>query len=241
MRTAASEIARLSLEELVRELNNGPDGWSKPEAHPKLLQLLRAWREATVEWAGLVRAWKASGSPKDSIPRPVAIKVPEGCPTVFEMQQRCKVLLTPDPRGGRWLPGVIYAGAGKGWTTWDIACSKFIPLMLNPEAHRLGGPCPYCGKVFVRTTEKRKRYCSKRCAHRAAAKASTRRLRAQAHAEKVDRVKDAIEKWRQKPRRLRWIPWVLAEIPDMKKSWLTRAINRQEITAPDLVTKGTRG
>ena len=229
---STAEISLLRLQELAQQLNAGPGGWGRPEVHPKLVQLIQAWQQSTEKWRTLVHAWKASGSPRDSIPRPVTIEVPEGCPSLLEMQERCRVLLTPNPRGGRWSPAVAYAPRGRAWTTWELACSEFIPMMLNPECHRFRGPCPYCGKFFVRTTEREKRYCTRDCAHRGAAYASTRRRRAQEQMRRVGRVMKAIEEWRRIPRRTGWIPWVMRTVPDISKTWLTRAINRNQIAAP---------
>jgi hypothetical protein len=220
------------VEALVLELNDGPEGWGRPEVHPKLVQLIQAWQESTEKWRALSRTWKASGSPEDSIPRPVKIQVPEGCPTLVEMGNRCRVLLSPHPGGWSWHPGVVYASLGKGWTTWDFACSKFLHLVMDPECHKFGGPCPYCGKFFVRKTAKEKRYCSKGCAHKAAAKASTQRLRYREHELKVARTREVIEKWSQGSRKMDWISWVTSNVPEISKTWLTRAINRNEITSP---------
>jgi hypothetical protein len=228
----AAENHLRRLEDLVQELNDGPSGWGRPEIHPKLVQLIRAWQQSTEKWRTLVRAGKASGSPRDAIPRPVNIKVPEGCPTVLEMQENCRVLLSPQPQGERWHPAVIYGPKGRGWTSWELACSKFIPLILNPECHRLRGPCPNCGNFFITKTEREKRYCSRKCAHKGAAKASTRRRRAREHEGRVFLVVKAIEEWRRIPRRTGWIPWVLRTVPGISKTWLTRAINRNQIAAP---------
>jgi len=220
-----------ALEELVQELNDGPSGWGRPEVHPKLVQLIRAWQQSTEKWRTSARAWKASGSPEASIPRPVNMRVPEDCPTLLEMQENCRVLLNPHPQGGRWHPAVSYRPKRR-WTAWDNACSMFIFLIFNPECHRFRGPCPNCGNFFLRMTKREKRYCSRKCAHKGAAKASTRRRRAREHEERVSLVVTAIEDWRRILRRPSWIPWVLKEVPSIKKTWLTRAIKRNQITAP---------
>lgn len=221
-----------SLEELLQELNDGPSGWGRPEVHPKLVQLIRAWQQSTEKWRSSVRAWKASGSPEVSIPRPVNIEVPEGCPTVLEMQENCQVLLTPNPQGGQWYPAVIYGPKRRGWTAWELACSKFFFLISHSECHRFRGPCPNCGNFFLRMTKREKRYCSRKCAHKGAAKASTRRRRAREQDSKVSRVVTAIKEWGRIRPRTGWIPWVLKAVPSIKKTWLTRAINRKQITAP---------
>jgi len=228
----AAENSLLALERLVQELNDGPSEWGRPEVHPKLVQLIRAWQQSTEKWRASVRAWKASGSPKGSIPRPVNIGVPEGCPTVLKMQQNCQVLLTHNPQGGPWHPAVIYGPKKRGWTAWELACSMFIPLIFNPECHRFRGPCPNCGNFFLRMTEREKRYCSRKCAHKGAAKASTRRRREREHERRVSLVVKAIEDWRRIRRRTSWIPWVLNAVKGTSKTWLTRAIKRKQISAP---------
>ena len=214
------------------QLNAGPSAWTRPEVHPKLVELLKAWQQSSEKWRRLVRAWKASKSPLDSIPRPVQIRLPEGCPTLFEIQDRCQVLLSPNPRGSRWHPGVAYTTRGKPWTAWDLACSRFVWLVLEPECHRFGGPCPYCGDFFFKTTAKERRYCSEKCAHKESARTSTKQRRLEEHKHKVREVKKAIREWRRSARKEDWREWVASAVQDVSTNWLTRALKQKLIEAP---------
>lgn len=229
-RIPATKNFLFSLEDLVKKLNN-PRGRSWKAVHPKLVQLIRAWQQSTEIWRSSDRAWKVSGIVKASFPQPENIKIPEGCPTIQEMQENCQVLLGANPRGGQWHSMVVYSPKRR-WTVWDHACFMFIPLVLNPECHRFRGPCPNCGRFFIRRTEREKRYCRRECAHKVAAQASTRRRRAREHEKRISEVEKAIEEWGRSRRSLHWITWVLKKVPDLSKTWITRAINRKQITAP---------
>lgn len=236
----AHAIARHQICDLVERLNRGPECWTAPDFHPKLVSLLVAWRNWIDEYQLRLRQWKHAGGTYETLPVPVSLKVPGGCPTVHEMRVRCRVMFTLNPCGERTVPGVYYdvrSGNGEEWSVWQFVARDFISLTQNPLCHMFGGPCARCGRFFLRQTAKQKRFCTAECARTASAFAATARRRESERTEKVRRVKKAIEEWESRKKKPVWQDWVRNKVPDVSKTWLTRAVNRRIIVPPKPVTR----
>jgi endogenous inhibitor of DNA gyrase (YacG/DUF329 family) len=159
------------------------------------------------------------------------MQYPPGCLTLTEMWHRCRAHLAP--AGAQAYFVIIYIGEkGKPWTDWDFAAKEFIRLITSADWDKFRGPCPRCGKYFVRATSKEKRYCSRECASISAAMEATRNKRYREHEDKLKRAQDALRRFKPGRSRRGWKEWVSANEPDISKKWLTRAVTNRELQLP---------
>jgi hypothetical protein len=229
----AEKIARSELEDLIERLNKGPAGWTRHGIHPRLVALLTVWRDWIDVCQVHLHRWAEEGMNPESPSLPGTLRVPAGCPTLDEIQERCRVFFGLDPAGRRTNPGIIYSVPGRQrWLLWDFACYEFVHLVMNPLCERFAGPCRRCGAFFLKHT-RQKHYCSRKCTQTAAAYAGTKRRREQEQELKVSRALQAKLAWERKGRKGDWRSWVIKSEPDITKTWLTRAIKRETITPPD--------
>jgi len=173
----------------------------------------------------LIDEWQKSGDLN-------RMKFPQDCPSLWQMQAEIRVFLSPTSSRRAYVTWA-YGPRKRAWTAWDHAASWFIQLITNPECERLGGPCPRCGKYFVRAGAKEKTYCSRECASVSSALESTKLRRAKEHADRLLRAENAIKRYRNNTGR--WESWkdcVTASEPDISKKFLTRAVNSGELSAP---------
>ncbi|MGH9652466.1 MAG: hypothetical protein ACRD6B_03255 [Bryobacteraceae bacterium] len=122
------------------------------------------------------------------------------------------------------------------------AYSLFAQFTLSPHCENLGGPCPrpgpkgegICGKYFVRTTEKEKRYCSRECGSIAGALEATSRKREKKHKDKLDLAREAILKYNPRRTKKNWKEWVVSYCTELEVSqkWLTRAVTNGQLVPP---------
>ena len=105
-------------------------------------------------------------------------------------------------------------------------------LVNHPQQDKLAGPCPRCGRYFIKRTSKQKVYCSRNCGTGSTAAIATRKRRQQEHAEKLHRAEKSATRWSMAPRRKGWKEWTNAEHPDITPKWLTRAVRRGELKEP---------
>jgi hypothetical protein len=229
--------AKANLREMVRALNKGPKPFRSPGAYRNLLSLIEAWRESMEKYEHGMSAWKATGDPEMSLPFPPKMRRPEGSPDTREIGEKCTVVVNAFPP--RWQFSVFFSGEeGVKWTDWDLAWFYFLKLAMNAECGRFRGPCPRCGNFFLRETVKEKRFCSSECARASAARTCTQRRRDQERADKLAAVEEAISRRGWVARKQPWQEWVLGELPELSRKWLTRAIRNQELLPP---VEGTAG
>jgi hypothetical protein len=107
-----------------------------------------------------------------------------------------------------------------------------LVLSTHPECDKLAGPCPRCGRYFLRKTVKQKVYCSRNCGSLASARASTLKRRNDEHAQKLLRASEAAAMWNPQNTRRGWKEFVSSKHPDMTPKFLTRAVNRGELHDP---------
>jgi hypothetical protein len=106
---------------------------------------------------------------------------------------------------------------------------------LNPEWHRLGGPCARCGRYYLKKRKSQKVYCSQRCGNATTATVRTRRQRQANHADKLRRAKAAMREWTTAHTNHNWKVFVSKRELDITPKFLTRSVNKGELKAP---TKG---
>lgn len=120
----------------------------------------------------------------------------------------------------------------------DYALRDFMTLITNPQWNSLGGPCCRCRNFFLKKTKRKGVYCSRSCSSGGTAASATRKWREREQAKKVNVAQEYITEWGSAKRRLGWKQWVANET-GFTIRWLTRAINRGALPAPNEKTKPT--
>jgi hypothetical protein len=179
--------------------------------------------ELRSELRRLVEAWQKSG------------------PNLAKMFEADEVLATRAKHGRTLLAAT---NTGKGHLLWlpnppdfdllswkDHALTHFVDLIVNPQWHKLGGPCERCDNYYVKKTSRQKTYCSRRCGSVLTALATTRKRRAEERAHKVRRAQAAADQWPTAPTRRPWKEWVWVRTKITIK-WLTRAVNKGDLKVP---------
>ena len=139
--------------------------------------------------------------------------------------------LKPWGRGGR--VGPISRSQAKSASPNAEAVYLFLSFLTNPMRRQLGGPCARCGRYFVRRTERNpKVYCSRVCGWRATGRATIEAKRRQARQRKIGRARVLAQEWSTARSNLDWKKWVSLKEPEISPSFLTRSINRGELTVP---------
>jgi hypothetical protein len=190
----------------------------------------RACEEYMKEWnKGALQFLQGGGTLSGLTPpqRP-NLKFPAGCPTKSEIEKRCRAFLPQV--GERHRPTVIYFPDGP-WSEWDEALFCFVPMLIHSDPHHLGGPCPRCGKFFLKTRRARL-YCSHTCASLHTAMISTKRSRQAEHERKIQVAARSIQHWKKSSTYPTWQIFVTNKEPDISARWLTRAVNNGELTPP---------
>jgi hypothetical protein len=181
-------------------------------------------QELCRELRRLVTAWQKSGpnlAEMLGVDRALEARVKHG-----------RTLLVPTRTGKGhllWLP----SPAGFDASSWkDQALAHFMDLIVNPQWHKLGGPCARCGKYYVKKTARQKAYCSRRCGSMNTAMASTKRKREEERSDKMRRAQAAADKWAPTGTRQPWKRWVSMQT-EITVKWLTRAVNRGDLRSPE--------
>jgi len=180
-------------------------------------------RELCSELQKLVNAWQKSG--------PNLAKMLRDDGALESRVKHGRTLLAPTRTGKGhllWLPNPPNFDP----SSWkDIALTHFMDLIVNPQWHKLGGPCERCGKYYVKKTARQKKYCSRGCGSKRTATDATRQRREVEHAEKLSRAQEATDRWPRVRTRFSWKEWVSAQTSITVK-WLTRAVNSGNLRAP---------
>lgn len=131
----------------------------------------------------------------------------------------------------------------------------FAFFVLNPYCEMLSGPCPRCGKYFVRNSLHQRVYCSRTCGKYLTAIRSSKKSRDEAHERRIAWSINGIAEWSSKPRRNEWKSWVVEFVNTKERSWaekhkkspdlvtqksLTRWVNAREIQQPLADRKGKK-
>jgi len=162
-------------------------------------------------------------------------------PNLAKMLKNDKALAA---RVGHGETTLVPTNTGKGHLVWlpsprdrdlsswrDQALTLFMILIVNPQWHRLGGPCPRCDKYYVKKTSRQKTYCSRRCGATLTAIAATRKKRQEKRLEELSRTQAAANQWATVQTRQPWKEWVSTRT-NITVKWLTRAVNKGDLRAP---------
>jgi hypothetical protein len=126
-------------------------------------------------------------------------------------------------------------------TPHEYAVGLFAVLTLNPESHRLGGPCAYgpCGEYFIQKRNGRAAYCSRRCCQSASAVGHTQKRYQEERGNKLRKAKIALHAWRTSRTNDDWKTSVCKQEPELTSRFLTQAVTRGDLKPPD--SKHRRG
>src|SRR5665213_2386812 len=198
---------------------------AQPDDLEGILSLLNgnAPLELTSEVRKLVDIWQKSGPNLRKMlreNRDLARRVRHG---------RTELVPTETGKGHLlWLPELPDLDVSR-WK--DQAICHFMDLVLNPQWHKLGGPCQRCGDYYIKKTVRQKAYCSRRCGSAGNAVVTTRRRREEEHRNKVCLAQKAADAWTTIQTRQPWKRWV-SEQTKITVKWLTRAANTGELREP---------
>lgn len=212
---------------------NGTFEWGKADGPEHALAQEKRSVETAARLRELVRAWQLSG------------------PHLYEFSRQQRTMWTEVHRywvEGRKLNPLLLLGAPGGGAGIGMNCRPesdpykealrlFIELLLNPECHKLAGPCSRCEKYYVRRSARNKIYCSRSCGTRATALAATRKRRDEEHADKLARAAAAAQEWTVARTNKDWKSCVSRRHPDITVRFLTRALNKGQLKLP---TKGKK-
>ena len=114
----------------------------------------------------------------------------------------------------------------------EVAIGIFLEFLLNPFNHRVGGPCAYCDKFFVKQTERKKSvYCSQICARRFTSRLANQDRRQKEHLAQLALAKRSICQWSKDNTKLSWKEWVSTR-KHISTHWLTKAVRKGELAEP---------
>lgn len=176
----------------------------------------------------LVEAWQHSG--------PNLVRFQRGWPRVWtnleHYLEKTRLQLAWGKSGGC---GFVHSFADRlGHNALWEAYRLFALLITNPEWNKLAGPCARCGNYYIRRTARNKAYCSRSCGTRATATAATRKRRTEERDHKLKEANLLIQKWTlvKEMRDKDWKKWVSNQNPDLKVTFLTRAVNKGDLKPP---------
>jgi hypothetical protein len=104
-------------------------------------------------------------------------------------------------------------------------------LLFHPERENLRPPCLTCGQWYLSNSARKSRFCSRACFD----KRKLIERRNSARAEKLARIRKALEKYPGRPKKCRdlsWKSWVAHFEPDVTANFLTHALNKGELSEP---------
>jgi len=111
------------------------------------------------------------------------------------------------------------------------ALNLFIRLLLNPLSRFLGGPCKRCGHFYRKNDSRQKTYCGRRCGAALTAEVRTKERRKHEYQDKLAPAQLAVEKWEERPRKIDWKRFVVAET-GLDPRFITQAVRRQRLIPP---------
>jgi hypothetical protein len=100
------------------------------------------------------------------------------------------------------------------------------------EWEKLGGPCARCQKYYIKRRASQKVYCSRNCGNATTATLRTAEQRDRERKENLRRAEKAIQQWKRSAKRTKWKDFV-SKRTGLTSKWLTRAIGRNDLKAPN--------
>jgi hypothetical protein len=197
------------LENIVAGLN---------EAEPRLPEQQRFLRELVGKWNSCDRSYES------------LLKREPAVAAILNRTQ-WTTRLFPAPTGGAslWVaPSLRQPEPEPGR---DFALQLFVNFLTHRSCQRLGGPCPRCGRYYIRRTVRQRVYCSRKCAKdTTAVAATTKRLQAKKAAD-LQCAANAVAEWETTRRRQDWKRFVKARCR-LSFHFLTRAVNEGTLQPP---------
>ena len=119
------------------------------------------------------------------------------------------------------------------------AIGLFLKLAWHPQCDRLG-KCQRCGRYFFGRPGQKCCPRPRRCGSYLAAIRATKERWRETRQNMLTRAQEAITQWELGGRRMPWKPWVAKRVGKTEK-WLTRAVNHEELTPPQVVIESSVG
>lgn len=217
-------LARHQMSDLVHALNP-PRITTYEVSQPgdrRTIQLERS--EMQVELCRLVTLWISSG--------PNVRKMLRKEPALAIRVQKGTTIFYPLPGGRGYLEWIPITTEVTELSPQDRALEYFMSLITNPQWQMLGGPCRRCEDFYLKETNRRRVYCSRKCSSAATAVPSVSRRRRQVQANRIRGAQDAIDEWSKAKRRTGWKDWVSSRTGYTVK-WITRAVTNKGLRPPD--------
>jgi hypothetical protein len=187
-------------------------------------KVLKDFRPVKSELRRLVQAWFDSG--------PNIRKLLEGDPILAREAASFRAQLFPTESGIAKLTYLTVPEKMSPGEPLATALGHFLEFLINPDNERLGGPCAYCGKYFVRNSLGKKTvYCPGLCGSRFASRLINQQRRDRDHTEQLKLAQRWSLKWESAKTIMPWKEWV-ANRSHIKKHWLTLAVKNKELVEP---------
>jgi hypothetical protein len=178
------------------------------------------------ELRGLVQKWRSSGPSTEIFKREN--------PDLWERIENVTLSIEPTKSGrARIIPfGIPRENQGLS-DRESLVLGMLLWLILNPECDRLGGPCARCQRFYIKKTRRQTVYCSKRCGPLKTSVDRNRKIRRDKHEAKLNKANELIARWKKSGSTREWKRWVSSNSKStITLKWLTRALNRGEISEP---------
>lgn len=177
-----------------------------------------------LELRRLIQDWRSSG--------PNLIKMLEADPALYNKLK--------DDFSAVWLP----SESGRSFISFNTRASYtdphhaarvfFVRITLSPEWDKMGGPCLRCQRFYIKQRISQTSYCSRRCGNAATAALRTRQRLDTEHIDKLTRSKQDQIRWKRDFKngrtKIGWKEFVSARHPDISVKFLTRAVNKGELS-----------
>jgi ribosomal protein S27AE len=192
----------------------------------KVLNRETGSKELSLKLTKLVTEWQKSGPN-------LAKMMTANLPLWNTLTRSCNATWTITETGGAYVdlqPGIALPKFGHSRTRVEereaTAVMLFYKLTVGPW-EKLGGPCPRCGKYFIKKRANHKIYCGRKCGSLVSAEVSTRKKLNEDRAKKVLRAGALIQEWDALKRHptIDWKRWVHHADETITPKWLTRAVN----------------
>jgi hypothetical protein len=209
------------LEEVVEALNEGKRANSllNAKAHRRLTQLFKAWKDS---------GEKTGRANWNRMKVPTTERYTNPFELLWHFAKGWDYVLVPTYHGQAYV-----SLRPLGGSRFDIVGFYFIRFALCSKAGYLGGPCAHCGRWYVKKTLRPSVFCTTRCA----GNATKARERSKAHADQIEVLQQAVDRYQRKPLRWRerhqlrqWLKNnVVVRDYGISKKFITQSINSGEV------------
>jgi len=213
-----------NLRQFVRELNDEHRTDGAPEPPGGWIELRPEYQRTVMELRRLVDAWRASG--------PNVLKLFKTEHQLVGKELKLLGYIRPTKTAQARLILIDNSQLKDAQDPIANANRSFLHFLWNPMNERLGGPCLYCGKYFIkRTHTQARKYCTQVCGDRFTSRSANQKTREAKREHKLRLVRNAIHQWSTTKTKQEWKSWVAARFP-VKKNWITRAVKSGDLDEP---------